>query len=58
MLADELDGAEDDYARLCEHPIRPALWIDLGRRLGELQRWDEAAKAFAKAAAYEADKRT
>ncbi len=46
----ELDKAEDDYARLVEKQVnQPRLWIDCGRRLGELRRWDEAAKAFAKA---------
>jgi tetratricopeptide (TPR) repeat protein len=46
----ELDKAEDDYARLVEIiPSSPRLWIDSGRRLGELHRWDEAAKAFDRA---------
>ena len=47
----ELEMAEDDYARLVEkQPDQPRLWIARGRRLGELNRWDEAAKAFDKAA--------
>jgi tetratricopeptide (TPR) repeat protein len=33
-----------------KHFNDPRLWIDRGRRLGELKRWDEAAKAFDKAA--------
>src|SRR5207248_1932199 len=45
-----LAGLEDDFARLAEvPPAHPRLWIDRGRRLGELGRWDEAAAAFAKA---------
>jgi serine/threonine protein kinase/tetratricopeptide (TPR) repeat protein len=47
----ELDKIDDDYARLVEEKNdMPRLWIDRGRRLGELQRWDEAKKAFDKAA--------
>jgi tetratricopeptide (TPR) repeat protein len=47
----ELDRAADHYARLLLiHPGQPRLWVDRGRRLGELGRWDEAARAFAKAA--------
>ena len=46
----ELDKAEDAYARLVEeYPNDPRLWIDRGRRLGEIKRGDEAAKAFNKA---------
>ncbi len=46
----KLDKAEDHYARLLLiHPDQPRLWIDRGRRLGELGRWDEAAQAFARA---------
>lgn len=45
-----LDKAEDAYARLVEIDAQePRLWIDRGRRLGELQRWDEATKAFEQA---------
>ena len=43
-------NTEDDYARLAEkNPDQPRLWIDLGRRLGEVGRWDEATRAFARA---------
>jgi serine/threonine protein kinase/tetratricopeptide (TPR) repeat protein len=45
----ELERA-DDFVRLTEmHPNQPRLWIEEGRRLGQLNRWDEAAKAFARA---------
>ncbi len=45
----ELDKA-DDFARLTElQPGQPRLWIDRGRRLGQLKRWDEAATVFARA---------
>jgi tetratricopeptide (TPR) repeat protein len=44
------DRMADDYARLVQvQPHPPRLWIDQGRRLGELGRWDEAAAAFARA---------
>ena len=43
----ELELTEDRFARLVlQYPDQPRLWIDHGRRLGELQRWDEAAQAF------------
>ena len=46
----ELDRAEDASARLVlEFPDQPRLWIDRGRRLGELGRWDEATVAFERA---------
>src|SRR5262249_48205094 len=46
-----LDKIEDDYARLVEEKNDvPRLWIDRGRRFGELQKWDDATKAFDKAA--------
>ena len=43
-------GNTDGSARLVlEEPERPWHWVDRGRRFGELDRWDEAARAFAKA---------
>ena len=43
--------AGDDFARLpMQFPDQPRLWIDSGRRLGELDRSNEAAAALAKAA--------
>jgi len=45
----ELDKA-DDFVRLTEgNPNQPRLWIDRGRRFGQLKRWDEAANAFVRA---------
>ena len=45
-----LDQAEDDFARLVlKYPNQPRLWVEHGRRLGERGRWDESARAFAKA---------
>ncbi len=45
----ELEKAED-VVRLTEiYPDQPRLWIDRGRRFGQLAHWDLAAKAFAKA---------
>jgi tetratricopeptide (TPR) repeat protein len=44
------DRIEDDFVRLVKlYPDQPRLWIDHGRRLGGLGKWDEAAKAFGKA---------
>jgi tetratricopeptide (TPR) repeat protein len=44
--------AEDAFAALViQYPDQPRLWIDRGRRLGELDRWDEAGRAFASAIA-------
>ena len=46
-----LEAADDHFTRLAmKYPAQPRLWIDQGRRLGELGRWDDAARAFAKAA--------
>lgn len=46
----ELEHVEDHFARLVMiDSDQPRLWVDCGRRLGELGRWDEAAQAFAKA---------
>ena len=42
----------DEFARLVTvAPDQPRLWIDLGRRLGELDQWDQAVRAFARARA-------
>jgi serine/threonine protein kinase/tetratricopeptide (TPR) repeat protein len=50
----EVARAEDAFAALViQYPDQPRLWIDRGRRLGELGRWDEAARAFASAIALE-----
>src|SRR5262249_9111650 len=47
-----LEQAEDDFARMVlNSPDQPRLWIARGWRLGSLGRWDEAAKAFARATA-------
>ncbi len=46
----ERETTGDEFARLVRTaPRQPRLWIGLGRRLGELGRWDEAAPAFARA---------
>src|SRR5262249_43247974 len=48
----EHQATEDEFARLVTVASdQPRLWIDLGRRLGELNRWTEAAQAFARARA-------
>jgi serine/threonine protein kinase/tetratricopeptide (TPR) repeat protein len=47
---------EDHYElRAAADPENPRSWVDLGRRLGELNRWDEATRAFDKAVVLRSD---
>jgi tetratricopeptide (TPR) repeat protein len=48
----EHETTDDEFARLVTvAPDQPRLWIDLGRRLGERDQWDQAVRVFARARA-------